>query len=99
MSFDDLVNRSNAAVSSRFGRPGVIKSPGHADNPVTVIFDQNSLNEMGVLTDKPQASINMTDLAAADVKASTITINSVVYKMSRPMPDGSGMATVLLTRN
>lgn len=100
MSFDALMQRQATASNKRFGSPAVISQPGHPDKPVTVIFNLNSMDSMGVMTDKPQCAIYDTDLVGTDLKAATITVTGKfpAAKMARPMPDGAGMTTVLLTK-
>jgi hypothetical protein len=88
----------NNLMFSDFGTPAVISQPGQSDKPVAVIFDAQSFNEMGVLTDKPQASIDSTDLTAVDMKSAVIAAAGETYRMTKPLPDGHGLTTVNLTR-
>jgi hypothetical protein len=87
-----------ALLFSDFGTPAVIAQPGHEDSAVTVLFDSQSLNDMGVLTDKPIASLDDAIIAGVDIKSAVITISGVDYRMTRPLADGYGLTTVNLTR-
>lgn len=83
-----------------FGTPAVITQPELPDKPVTVLFDLNSMDQAGILTDKPQISIPDSDLAGLDLRLATITVTGKfpAARMTKPLPDGSGLTTLLLTR-
>lgn len=89
-----------AAFMDNFGTPAVIQQPGQPDKPLTVIFDLNSLDLMGMSTDKPLITMAENDLVGIDLKAATITVTGKypAARMTKPEPDGSGFITALLTR-
>ena len=82
------------------GTAAVIKQSGHADKPVRVVFDQNSTDQLGMLTDKPQVAIPDSDLVGVDLKTASITVTGKfpASRITKPLPDGSGWTTALLTR-
>jgi len=81
-----------------FGISATIKETAKADKIVKTLFDQTGYVEMGMLTDKPQATLKDSDLAGTDTKAATITINGTVYELIKPQPDGAGLTTFGLKR-
>jgi len=99
VSWNSAIQRANSNQLAFYGTPAVISQPEELDKSVKAIFDRNSLGEMGVLTDKPQAAILSADLDGVDLKTATITIGGTTYKMSKPLPDDAGLTTVMLTRS
>ena len=58
----------------------------------------NSLDQMGVLTDRPQATFKASDLTGLDLKTATLFVAGETFRLTKPQPDGSGFTSVLLTR-
>lgn len=85
-------------VFDDFGISATISELNKADRQVQIIFDQQSLNDMGILTDKPQATLKASDLAGVDLKYTTITINNIAYRLIKPLPDGMGLIIAGLAR-
>lgn len=98
MSFDDLVQNDSAAVMDMFGIPATISDAFTPAAATKVVFDNNSFDSMGVLTDKPQITLMTTDLAGLDLKTTVLTINSTDYRILKPLPDGYGLSTATLAR-
>jgi hypothetical protein len=65
---------------------------------VKVKYRPNSLNEMGVLTDRPQATMKASLLASVNLKTATLTVAGETFRMVKPLPDGTGFVIVGLTR-
>jgi hypothetical protein len=89
-----------SAFMAAFGVPAVLSPPGHVGRPVMVIFDLNSMDQMGCLTDKPQITIRETDLASIDHTTAIITVVGKYppARMTKSTPDGTGFTKFLLTR-
>ena len=90
----------NNIFFSDFGIPAVIQQPGQPDKPVTIIFALNSLDTMGVLTDKPQIVIADADLIDLDLKTGSITVTGKypAARITKPLPDGFGIITAFLIK-
>jgi hypothetical protein len=100
VSFESLLNKCNAAVHGKFAVAAVITEPGHADKPVSVVFDLNPTDIMGVISDKPQIIIKDADLIGVDRKTATITVTGKypAARMTKPEADGTGWSITTLTR-
>lgn len=85
-------------VFDDFGISATISELNKADKQVKVLFDLQSLGDMGILTDKPQATLKESDLAGVDLKYTTITINNITYRLIKPLPDGMGLIIAGLAR-
>lgn len=83
-----------------FGTPAVIKRPGLPDQTVQVLFDLNSIDQSGLLTDKPQITIPESCLTDMDLKTATITVIGKYpeARIMKPLPDGSGLTVAGLAR-
>lgn len=82
------------------GVPAIITPSGRPSWPLTVLFDLNSMDQMGCQTDKPQIIIQDSDLARINLTTDRITVvgKYPAAKMTKPDPDGAGLTTLLLTR-
>jgi hypothetical protein len=87
-----------SAILAACGVPALISEADKDDKTVQVIFDRNSLNEMGVLTDKPQITIAAADLDGVDIPAATITVSGETWRLLRPLNDGAGLIIAGLQR-
>ena len=94
----DLINDLDIFFAD-FGLAAIISQLGNPDKPTQVLFDLQSVGEMGALTDKPQVTIKDSDLDGVDIKSATITIRNTSYRMVRPLADGMGLTVVTLARN
>ncbi len=82
-----------------FGISAVISETGKADKTITVLFDRNSLSDIGVITDKPQITIKESDLTGVDTEGATIAVAGETWRLIKPLPDGSGLVIASLKRN
>ncbi len=89
-----------AVFFSSFGGPAVITQPGQPDKPVTVIMDLTGYVEQGIITDKPQLTIQTGDLDGVDLKTAAITVTGrfPAARIHKPLPDGYGITVAMLTR-
>ena len=67
---------------------------GIFDNDFAVAVE----GENGVETTVPAVQVNSTEVASA-VQGETMTINSIVYKITGIHPDGTGMTVILLSQD
>lgn len=74
-----------------FGVSAVVSETGKADKTITVLFDRNSLSDIGVITDKPQTTIKESDLAGVDIEGATIAVAGETWRLIKPLPDGTGL--------
>lgn len=98
MSFDELVNADCASLMDIFGVPATLSDGVHATKPIKVVFDKTSIDSIGVLTDKPQASLLTADLESIDLKNTVLTIDGTGYRILKPLADGYGLSLASLTR-
>lgn len=95
-----------AAFLDAVGEAATITEPGAAGPPVVaavvtpliVDYSSTSLNEMGMLTDRPVATMSGSTLAGKNLKTATITVDGTTWRMTNPMYDESGFVSVYLTR-
>jgi hypothetical protein len=98
MGFNDLLIDDLDILLDAFGIPATLSDGVHPAKPLRVILDSNSINELGVITDKPQITIKEADLLELDMKNTTITVNDTNYRILKPFSDGSGLVVAGITR-
>lgn len=95
-----------AAFLDAVGEAATITEPGTAGPPVvadvvtelTVDYSSTSLNEMGMLTDRPQATMPGSVLVGKNLKTAMITVSGSNWRMTNPLYDESGFVSVYLSR-
>lgn len=80
------------------GVAAVISEFGITSRPVSILFDQNSIDNMGALTDKPAITVKTSDLEGFTRSKLIITINGAGYNMIKPLDDGAGLTVAGLKR-
>ncbi len=94
--FDALINTGDFAQS-------VVYTPsGGPAKPIDAIFDDefSGLNtQTGQMeTSKPQVMVRDSDVAGVTKKA-TVTVGVIVYKVIGINPDGTGLTTLILSKD
>lgn len=95
-----------AAMLLAVGQTATLTEPGTAGPPIVadkttallVKFSNKSLNELGMLTDKPQVMLDATSMTGVNLKTATLTVSGTTYRMMNPMLDDGGFITLLLQR-
>lgn len=87
-----------AGILSGVGESATIAQTGKTSSTVTVLYESASLNEMGVLTDRPQVTLAESALTGFDPTLATITVGGTTWALMKPFPDGSGFITCGLKR-
>jgi hypothetical protein len=98
MAFDDLVQSDSAVLMDLFGIPALLSDGVHDPKDIRVVFDQTSIDSMGVLSDQPQVNILTSDLDDRQTKNVVLTIKAVNYSIQKPLPDGYGLTLATLKR-
>ena len=79
-------------------KDAVISESGLTDRPCQILFDSNSVDNSGVLTDKPALTIKTADLEGFTRSKAVITVNGTGYTMIKPLDDGAGLTVAGLKR-
>jgi hypothetical protein len=98
MSFEDLVQADVVVLMDLFGIPAQLSDGVHDPKNIRVVFDQTSIDSMGVLSDKPQVNILTADLDELEIKNIVLTIKTVNYNIQKPFSDGYGLTLATLKR-
>jgi hypothetical protein len=98
MSFEDTAQNDAAVFMDIFGIPAVISDSALHKKDTRAVFDINSIDSIGVITDKPQVSILTADLAEFDIKNTVLTVRDTEYRILKPLPDGYGLSLATLAR-
>lgn len=80
------------------GVAGVLACVPGGATPIQVKFRRTSLNESGMLTDRPTAMMKSSSIVGVDLKTATLAVMGETYRMTKPFPDDTGMTTVQLIR-
>lgn len=68
--------------------------------PTTIkgVYDNAFIEVLGVTSLKPVLRINLNDLITPPAKGDTVTIDSVIYKVTESRPDGFGGSLLILMK-
>lgn len=81
-----------------FGVSASFSHAGGAPSTVTVIFDNAFQFLEGVQSTSPTVTCKTTDVATA-IQGDTLTIGGTVFNIIEVQPDGTGITTLLLSRD
>lgn len=86
-----------------FGVPAVYTPLGGEASDITVIVDNEfvaaqGIGLLGVDGSAPQALCKTSDVSDATREA-TLLIEGITYKVTEPMPDGTGITTLRLSKD
>ena len=98
MSFEDQIAADIPALMDVLGIPASLIEAGSTSKAIKVVFDNSSIDSMGILTDKPQVSLMTSDLDGRDLKNTVLTIKGTDYRILKPLGDGYGLSLATLTR-
>lgn len=87
-----------AGILAGVGESATIAQSGKTSAVVTVLYESASLNEMGVLTDRPQVTLAESALTGFDATLATITVAGATWALMKPLADGAGFVTCGLRR-
>lgn len=81
-----------------FADTATFSHAGGATTNISVIFDNDYLASLGVETSAPIALCKSSDVESA-AHNDTLTISGTVYRITGIHPDGSGITTLILSRD
>jgi len=73
------------------GVAAVISETGKTSVETVILFDRNSVDQTGTITDKPQITLPTADLEGFTRSKATISIAGTTYSFMKPLDDGAGL--------